>query len=114
MDVFIDYTWGAVDMIPDTDFPDIRKLSVIQSHHGACMVIPRENNLIRLYVQLSNIDIEDPTTGRIDRGGINAERLLEVMIGELIPGSDDILVDIVFTGCKEIFPSVHYKNSQIH
>ena len=43
-----DYIWGVVDMVPDTDFPDIRNLTAVHSNNGSCMVIPREGDLVRM------------------------------------------------------------------
>ena len=37
----LDYVWGVIDSIPETDFPDIRNKSAIHSSNGSCMVIPR-------------------------------------------------------------------------
>ncbi|CAF9916518.1 MAG: hypothetical protein GOMPHAMPRED_001034 [Gomphillus americanus] len=55
-----DSVWGVIDIIPITDFPDIRRLCTILSKHGNILVIPREKGLIRIYVQLPD---ENPTTG---------------------------------------------------
>jgi phenol 2-monooxygenase len=46
--------WGVMDILLNTDFPDIRVKSFIQSkNHGAVMTIPREGGyLIRFYVEL--------------------------------------------------------------
>ncbi|PYI25887.1 hypothetical protein BP00DRAFT_451690 [Aspergillus indologenus CBS 114.80] len=44
--------WGVLDCIPTTDFPDIRKRCIIKSQAGNVMIIPREDNLVRFYVQL--------------------------------------------------------------
>ncbi|WP_019531338.1 FAD-dependent monooxygenase [Dasania marina] len=46
--------WGVMDVLPVTDFPDIRIKSFIQSKEsGAVMLIPREGGyLVRLYVEL--------------------------------------------------------------
>lgn len=56
-------TTGVLDIIPLTDFPDIRKNCVIRSeHHGNLMLIPRRNRLIRLYVQLLSPDSEESRT----------------------------------------------------
>ncbi|RAH75499.1 putative FAD monooxygenase [Aspergillus aculeatinus CBS 121060] len=44
--------WGVLDCIPTTDFPDIRKRCIIKSPAGNVMIIPREDNLVRFYVQL--------------------------------------------------------------
>lgn len=72
-----DYIWGVVDMIPETDFPDIRNRTAIHSVNGSCMVIPREGDKVRLYVQLSDKDVMDPTTNRIDKSRMSAEKILE-------------------------------------
>ncbi|RJE26342.1 Phenol 2-monooxygenase [Aspergillus sclerotialis] len=52
-----DHIWGVVDLVIDTDFPDIRRRSAIHSPAGSVMVIPREriatgDYLTRLYVQV--------------------------------------------------------------
>ncbi|KAI1391801.1 FAD binding domain-containing protein [Hypoxylon trugodes] len=47
-----DTHFGVMDIIPLTNFPDIRKSSVIHSKNGSVMTVPRENRLVRLYVQL--------------------------------------------------------------
>lgn len=44
-----------MDMIPRTDFPDIRKKATIRSTAGNILIIPREgdsNNLTRFYIEL--------------------------------------------------------------
>ncbi|KAM5541473.1 hypothetical protein V8D89_005027 [Ganoderma adspersum] len=73
-----DSIWGVVDMVPDTDFPDFRAQSFIHSHEGTLFIIPRENDLVRLYIQQSpDSDVVDPTTGRADKSRTSAEKLLE-------------------------------------
>ncbi|MCJ1283299.1 hypothetical protein MMC26_002627 [Xylographa opegraphella] len=71
-----DLIWGVVDLVVDTDFPDIRRRCAIHSNAGSVMVIPREriatgDYLTRLYVQvgievpadeISGEDVADPTT----------------------------------------------------
>lgn len=46
--------WGVMDVLPITNFPDIRVKSFIQSKdNGAVMLVPREGGyLVRLYVEL--------------------------------------------------------------
>ncbi|PWY88920.1 hypothetical protein BO70DRAFT_359233 [Aspergillus heteromorphus CBS 117.55] len=56
----LDHIWGVVDMVADTNFPDIRKRCAIHSPAGSVMVIPREQivtgeYLTRLYVQVPGI-----------------------------------------------------------
>lgn len=49
--------WGVMDILLNTDFPDIRVKSFIQSKdHGAVMTIPREGGyLCRFYVEMDQI-----------------------------------------------------------
>lgn len=51
------HAWGVLDILPITDFPDIRLKAAIQSGNGGNMVlIPREGgNLVRLYVDLGPV-----------------------------------------------------------
>ncbi|BCS26562.1 putative FAD monooxygenase [Aspergillus puulaauensis] len=61
-----DYIWGVLDIVPITDFPDIRMRCAIHSvDSGSVMVIPRENKLVRLYIQL---------TTAVYNGGKRADR----------------------------------------
>lgn len=55
------HAWGVMDVLADTDFPDIRRKSVIQSGDGGnILLIPREgNHLVRMYVDLGEVDPED-------------------------------------------------------
>ncbi|KAH9893375.1 FAD binding domain-containing protein [Cubamyces lactineus] len=73
-----DYIWGVVDMVPNTDFPDIRCKCAVHSNNGSCMIIPREGDFVRLYIQLADRDVVDPATGRVDKNRFGPERLLEV------------------------------------
>ncbi|KIJ21010.1 hypothetical protein PAXINDRAFT_66286 [Paxillus involutus ATCC 200175] len=73
-----EFIWGVVDMIPDTDFPDIRNKTAIHSTNGSCMTIPREGDIVRFYIQLSDRDVVDPVSGRVDKSRMTPEKLLEV------------------------------------
>jgi hypothetical protein len=44
------------------------------------MVIPREGDRVRLYIQLSDKDVVDPATGRVDKNRMGPDQLLEVCI----------------------------------
>lgn len=78
--VAIDYIWGVIDTIPETNFPDIRNRCAIHSENGSCMVIPREGDKVRLYIQLSDKQVVDPATGRVDKSKVTPEHLLQVRI----------------------------------
>ncbi|NKQ54336.1 3-hydroxybenzoate 4-monooxygenase [Amycolatopsis sp. K13G38] len=50
-----DQSWGVLDVLATTDFPDIRLKSAIHSEHGSILIIPREGGyLVRLYIELDN------------------------------------------------------------
>lgn len=51
-----DDVWGVIDGFIETDFPDIRIKTTIQSEHGTCKVIPREGDLVRIYLQISSVN----------------------------------------------------------
>ncbi|KAJ5320637.1 hypothetical protein N7508_000920 [Penicillium antarcticum] len=71
-----DYIWGVLDIIPITDFPDIRQRCAIHSASaGSVMVIPRENKLVRLYIQLQATE-HGQNGGKVDRSGITPEIIL--------------------------------------
>ncbi len=55
---FTNHAWGVVDMLAETDFPDIRLKAAIQSaDEGNILLIPREGGyMVRLYVDLGEID----------------------------------------------------------
>lgn len=76
----IDYTWGVIDAVPETNFPDIRNRCVIHSESGSCMVIPREGSKVRFYIQLSDKQVVDAGTGRVDKNRVSVENLLQVRI----------------------------------
>ena len=65
-------------MVPDTDFPDIRNKSLVHSNNGSCLLVPREADRIRIYMQLADKDIVDPTTGRVDKERMGPQQLLKV------------------------------------
>lgn len=44
------------------------------------MIIPREGDTVRLYIQLSDTDVVDPLTGRVDKSKMNPEKLVSVRI----------------------------------
>ncbi|KAF9454386.1 hypothetical protein P691DRAFT_770590 [Macrolepiota fuliginosa MF-IS2] len=73
-----EYIWGVCDFVPETDFPDIRNKSAVHSDNGSCMVIPREGDKVRLYIQMTDRDAVDASTGRVDKSRVGPDKLLEV------------------------------------
>jgi phenol 2-monooxygenase (NADPH) len=48
-----DAVWAVLDGVIDTDFPDIWSKVVVHSEQlGSILMIPRERNLTRLYIEL--------------------------------------------------------------
>jgi phenol 2-monooxygenase len=73
-----DYIWGVLDIVPITDFPDIRMRCAIHSaNSGSVMVIPRENKLVRLYIQLTTTAKIGEGASRVDRSKITPEVILK-------------------------------------
>ncbi|KAI1782486.1 FAD binding domain-containing protein [Ganoderma leucocontextum] len=75
-----DSIWGVIDMVPDTDFPDFRTKSFVHSRDGMVFIIPRENDMIRLYIQQlegQDSDVIDPATGRAVKNRTSPEKLME-------------------------------------
>jgi len=65
--------WGVMDVLPVTDFPDIRHKVAIQSHEGSLMIIPREGgHLVRLYVEMDKLGEDE----RVAQKQITAEHLI--------------------------------------
>lgn len=54
------HAWGVMDVLANTDFPDIRTKCAIQSVNGSILHIPREGgHLFRMYVDLGEVPVND-------------------------------------------------------
>lgn len=76
------HAWGVMDVLANTDFPDIRTKCAIQSHDGgSILLIPREGGfLFRMYVDLGEVDEDDNGAVRstsIDEIIVRANRILQ-------------------------------------
>ncbi|KAF9046227.1 FAD binding domain-containing protein [Panaeolus papilionaceus] len=83
-----DYIWGVIDFkAPETDFPDIRNRCNIHSSTGSCMIIPREDDKVRIYMQLDDKSVANSmmTNGRVDKSKIGPHALFEVAKQHLRP-----------------------------
>lgn len=100
-----DYIWGVLDIVPITNLPDIRKRCAIHSvSDGSMMIIPREGNLVRFYIQLKET-AREPEEGlpassqpRVDRSKITPEAILERARKILHPYTLDVAEMQWFTG----------------
>ncbi|KAL2024292.1 hypothetical protein VTK56DRAFT_8774 [Thermocarpiscus australiensis] len=76
----IEYVWGVMDGIVKTDFPDIKMKCTIHSEHGSIMVIPREENMVRLYIQIASStdpDFHPRKTATVEEVQASAKRILQ-------------------------------------
>lgn len=55
----IAHVWGVMDGVVRTNFPDIKMKCTIHSDAGSIMVIPREDNMVRLYIQIASSTDKD-------------------------------------------------------
>lgn len=122
-----DYIWGVLDAVPITNFPDIRSRCSIHSvDSGSIMVIPRENGLVRLYIQLKeipHISGQSMTNSspksmkfndtRLDKSSVTPEMILNCARKILAPYAIDI-TDLTWCTAyqigQRIAPSFQYAN----
>ena len=69
-------TWGVMDVLAVTDFPDIRLKSAVHSaNQGNLLVIPREGGyLVRLYIELDQVR----DRGMLEDRSVTPEKLAQV------------------------------------
>ncbi|MDO5534687.1 MAG: FAD-dependent monooxygenase [Propionibacteriaceae bacterium] len=54
------HAWGVLDVLADTDFPDVRFKVAVSAASGSLLMIPREGGfLFRLYVDLGEVAADD-------------------------------------------------------
>lgn len=81
------HSWGVLDVLAVTDFPDIRLKSAISSARGSILIIPREGGyLVRLYIELDN----DRDAAMLRDRSATPEKLTEVANRILHPYSIDV------------------------
>ncbi|CAK7197762.1 hypothetical protein SEUCBS139899_000410 [Sporothrix eucalyptigena] len=76
----ISYVWGVMDGVVKTDFPDIKMKCTIHSRDGSIMVIPREDNMVRLYIQIASStdpDFNPRKTATEEEVQASAKRILQ-------------------------------------
>ena len=72
-----------MDIVPKTSFPDIRKVAVIHSSKGTVMSVPREDKLVRFYIQ---IDAVNPNAASgLARRDLKVEDLLDAARAIMFP-----------------------------
>lgn len=91
--------WGVMDVLLNTNFPDIRMKSIIQSaHDGSILIIPREGGyLVRFYVELDKLS----ETERVSERGLTEKDIIDKANKILSPYSIDVK-EIVWWSIYEI------------
>ena len=90
--------WGVMDVLCQTDFPDIRQKALIKSTEGNLLIIPREGGyLVRLYIELDALSDGE----RISDRDISLDRLIDAGKQILQPYSLDVK-DVIWWSVYEI------------
>lgn len=91
--------WGVMDVLPRTNFPDIRLKSAIQSaDQGSILIIPREGGyMVRLYIELDALEQDERASDR----GVTSEQLVEKARHILSPYDFDV-AEIAWWSAYEI------------
>jgi len=81
-------SWGVMDVLAVTDFPDIRLKSAVRSAgEGSILIIPREGGyMVRLYIELDNVRDQDMLESR----SVTPEKLTAVANRILHPYTLDV------------------------
>lgn len=85
---FQNHRWGVMDLLAETNFPDIRLKAAIQSESGHnILLIPREGGfLFRFYVDLGEVDADNREKGR----DMPVEQVIDVARHVLHPYTLDV------------------------
>ncbi len=81
-------SWGVMDVLAVTDFPDIRlKSAILSANQGNLLIIPREGGyLVRLYIELDRVTDREMLEGR----SVTPEKLAAVANRVLHPYTLDV------------------------
>ncbi|WP_295512339.1 FAD-dependent monooxygenase [uncultured Sulfitobacter sp.] len=80
--------WGVMDVLVETDFPDIRLKSVIHSaSEGSVLIIPREGGyMVRMYIELDKLNADE----RVSQKGITEPQLIAAARRIMAPYTLDV------------------------
>ncbi|KAK3339043.1 FAD binding domain-containing protein [Neurospora tetraspora] len=63
-----DSVFGVVDLIPKSNFPDLRRVCYLRASTGTILLVPRSNKEVRLYIPVeSGSSLSDPKDLTFDR-----------------------------------------------
>ncbi|KAF7714898.1 Phenol 2-monooxygenase (NADPH) [Penicillium ucsense] len=87
-----DHLWGVIDVVPISNFPDMRRLGTVTHPTGTILVIPRERNMVRLYVPVQAVEANVPGESRHDRSKITLEMIKQRVQVILAPFTFDFKI----------------------
>ncbi|KAE8330329.1 FAD binding domain-containing protein [Aspergillus sergii] len=93
-----DDVWGVIDLVADTDFPDIQRRCFIQSEAGSIFVVPREQIYSGTYLTRLYVELKHPT-----KNGLCRDRYLHNM------RRDDVSKDIIMRRVVEAFQPYYFR-----
>jgi phenol 2-monooxygenase (NADPH) len=95
--------WAVADVLVDTDFPDYRRRCAIQTPDGGCMLIPRKDEGLRIFLQIT--DDAGPATERngnaphntlLDDDAFKLTRLVESHVNKVMHPYRMDVTDIIW------------------
>jgi phenol 2-monooxygenase len=91
--------WGVMDILADTDFPDVRMKSLITSTaEGNLLILPREGGyLFRMYVELDKLNPDE----RVANRNLNVDHIIAAANRIMAPYSIEVK-DVVWWSIYEI------------
>lgn len=91
--------WGVMDILANSDFPDLRRKCLIQSaKEGNVLIIPREGGyLFRMYVELDKLNPDE----RVSNRNLTAEHIIAAANRIMVPYSIDVK-EVVWWSVYEI------------
>ena len=91
--------WGVMDILANSDFPDLRRKCLIQSaREGNILIIPREGGyLFRMYVELDKLNPDERVTNR----NLSSQHIISAANRIMRPYTIDVK-DVVWWSVYEI------------
>lgn len=106
-----EHVWAVADVFVKTDFPDHRCRVVIRTKKGGCMLIPRKDDGVRVFTQMTDEDLE--TLQQLDRS--RARNVSESKAAKMLRYIQDQLSTVLQPYSMEITDVLwqsHYKVRQ--
>ncbi|QKX59642.1 uncharacterized protein TRUGW13939_06779 [Talaromyces rugulosus] len=104
----LDYIWGVVDMVVDTNFPDIRRRCAIHSPSGSVMVIPRERIITGEYLTRIYVHVPDAIKTGCDKAGTDSNSE-EIQTGDARLRRRKVTLENILQQARDVFRPYHFE-----